>query len=85
MVDPFTSGVVRGGRVGIRLAELPETLLEGVVLPHAQRGELAWRQARIELLLGPGHRLLLDGFDLLGPQVDCLILRKVVFQVMDVA
>src|SRR5947209_12878681 len=69
----------------MRLTELPETLLEGVLLCHAHAVALAWRQGGFEFLFGPGYRLLIDGFDILGPASQFLILGKIVFQIMDVA
>jgi hypothetical protein len=57
--------------VGIRLAKLPEMLLEGALPCCANAVELAWRQAGIELLSGPGNRLLIDGFDVLSPEAQC--------------
>ena len=74
--------MVWGSRVGIRLAELPETLLECMLLCYTNAVELAWRQSGIDVLSCPSTRLLIDGFDILSPGSQCLILGKVVFPVM---
>src|SRR5712692_11036963 len=77
--------MLRNGRVSIRLAELPEPLLEGTLVYHANVLLLAWRQPGVAVLGHPGHGLLIERFDLLGPAEQFLILGKSVFQLMDIA
>ena len=71
-------------RVGIRQAELPESLLENVLLRHANPFLLAWRQASIELLFGPGNRLLIHGFDIFGPGQQNLVMGIQFLELMDI-
>src|SRR5947209_3063293 len=71
--------------VGIRLAELPEALLEGVLLCHPNTIALAWREVGIQFLCYPSHGLLIDGFDVLGPPSQLLVVGKIVFELMHVA
>jgi hypothetical protein len=51
--------------MGIRLATLPQALLEDMLLRHAHPFKFVWRQSEIRFLPGPGHRCLIDGFDIL--------------------
>jgi hypothetical protein len=71
--------------MSIRLAKLPETLLEGMLLCHADAIALAWGQVSIEWLLGPSNGLLIEGFEVLGPPSQFLVEGKIVFEVMHVA
>ena len=71
--------------MSIRLAELPEPLLEGMLLRHAKLLLLAWRQPWIAILRDPGHGLLIERFDVLGPGSQLLVLGEIVFQFMHIA
>lgn len=79
-----SQGVLGSKSVGVRLAKLPEMLLEGVLLCHAKAVELAWRQSGIEWLLDPGNRLLIDRFHILGPGQQNLILGIELLEIMDI-
>src|SRR2546430_8865600 len=69
----------------IRLAELPQTLLEGMLLRHAHPLLVAWGEPRIGRLFYPGHGLLIEPFDFLGPRSQRLIVGKSLFEVMRIA
>ena len=71
--------------MSIRLAELPELLLEGTLVRHANLLLLAWRQPWIGVLCYPGHGLLIERFDVLGPGSQLLVLGEIVFQFMHIA
>jgi hypothetical protein len=71
--------------MSIGLAELPQTLLEGMLVRHTNPLLVAWRLARIRWLSCPGNGLLIERFDLLGPASQLLIVGKIVFEVMHIA
>ena len=60
-------------------------LLEGMLLCHASLLLLAWGEAVVRTLLGPGDRLLIDGFDGGRPGEELLIVRILLFELMPIA
>ncbi|MFL5627723.1 MAG: hypothetical protein ACJ788_19260 [Ktedonobacteraceae bacterium] len=64
------------------MAELPQPLLEDMLVHHAHPLLVAWRQPRIRWLSCPGHGLLIERFDVFGPGSQILIVWKSVFELM---
>ncbi len=71
--------------MGVGLAELPELLLEDMLLGHANLLLVAWRPGRINSLFSPGYSLLIERFDLLSPLPQLLVIGEIVFQFMHVS
>src|SRR5450755_1840438 len=71
--------------MSIRLAELPQALLEGVLLRHAKLLLLSWRQRGIRWLLRPSESLVIESLDVRGPGLQRLILGEVFLELMQVA
>jgi hypothetical protein len=74
--------MLRAGGPHVGTADLEQLLLEGMLLRHARLLRLSWRKVRVRTLLGPGHRLLIDGFDGGSPAEELLILRILLFELM---
>src|SRR5947209_15754215 len=55
-----------------------------MLVRHTSLMLLVWRHSWIGVVYDPGHRLLIERFDVLGPGVQLLILGKIIFQVMDI-
>ncbi len=71
--------------MSVGLADLPELLLEDMLLGHANLLLVAWRPGGINSLFYPGHGLLIERFDLLSPLPQLLVIGEIVFQFMHVS
>src|SRR5947209_7806380 len=82
---PLAEWMVRGRRVCKRLRDLPEALLEDVLLRHACLVLLGRGKTGIRTVFRPGDGLFVEGFDGFGPGEQLLIVRAILFEVMHVA
>ena len=76
--------MLRGSRMSSGLAEFPELLLEDVLLPQANTFLLAWRETGIGFLPCPSYRLLIDGFDILRPGEQEVIVGVQFLEIMNI-
>jgi hypothetical protein len=71
--------------MGIGLTDGPQLLLKGVLVLQTDGLLLARRQAGVWSVTGPSDRVLIGGFDLLGPAQKGLVVRKLLFELMHIA
>lgn len=71
--------------MSVGLADLPQLVLESVLVRHTKLVLLAWRQGGINSLCGPAERLLIEHCNLLGPLPQLLVLWEILFHLMPIA
>jgi hypothetical protein len=85
LLDALTEGLHRGQGVHIRSTEVPQVLLKGMLLDHANQALFARRQSLIRTILNPSDGLVIESFDRRGPAHKRLIVWELLFEVMDIA